>query len=167
MKRPLDLTRRAVTPRGAGDCRPWAAAANARPNPWSAATPIPVTVAPAAMRERAQTFEVGGVVRGQTSATLSSRMMAAVREVLVQPGDRVRTGQVLLRLDDRDVSAAARTPRARAPCRPNAASTPPAASGMPPMPRLALARATHGRIATLHESQVGHAPRSSTRPSRP
>jgi RND family efflux transporter MFP subunit len=114
------------------------------------AAPVEVTVVPSVVRERPQTFDVGGVVRGQTSATLSSRVMAAVREILVQPGDRVRTGQLLLRLDDRDVSAAAREAGARgvvAERTIDAARVEQDAADA----ALTLARATHRRIAALHE----------------
>jgi RND family efflux transporter MFP subunit len=149
MKRRLYLTRRAalllalaVPVAGCGGER--------AAQPREPGQPIPVTVAPAAMRERAQTFEVGGVVRGQTSATLSSRMMAAVREVLVQPGDRVRTGQVLLRLDDRDVSAAGNAAGARTVSAERSLDTARSERDAADA-ALALARATHGRIATLHD----------------
>lgn len=114
------------------------------------AAAIPVTVAPAAMRERIQTSEVGGVVHGQTSATLSSRVLATVRDILVQPGDRVKTGQVLLRLDARDVSAAAREAAARGTVAErtiDAAHVEQDAADA----ALTLARATHRRIAALHE----------------
>ena len=112
--------------------------------------PLPVTVAPSARLARAQAFEVGGVVRGRTSATLSSRMMAAVREVLVQPGDRVRAGQLLVRLDDRDVAAAGNAAGARTVSAERsldaARSERDSADAA-----LTLARATHGRISTLYE----------------
>jgi len=112
--------------------------------------PIPVTVAPSAMRARAQTFEVGGVVRGQTSATLSSRVMAAVRDVLVQPGDRVRAGQLLVRLDDRDVIAAGNAAGARtASAERSLEAARSERDGADAA--LALARATHGRITTLYD----------------
>ncbi len=112
--------------------------------------PLPVTAASSAMRDRADLFEAGGVVRGQTSATLASRVMANVREVLVEPGTRVRTGQVLVRLDDRDVSAAAREARARGLAAEraieSARSEQEAADAA-----LTLARATHGRILVLSD----------------
>lgn len=149
MRRPVYPTRRAallvVMALPAVGCGGERAAQRAEP-----ASPIPVTVATAAMRERAQAFEVGGVVRGQTSATLSSRVMAAVREVLVQPGDRVRAGQLLVRLDDRDVIAAGNAAGARTTSAERsldaARSERDAADAA-----LALARATHGRITTLYE----------------
>jgi RND family efflux transporter MFP subunit len=119
-------------------------------HPVERAAPVPVTVVPSVIRERPQTFDVAGVVRGQTSATLASRVMATVREVLVQPGDRVRTGQVLLRLDDRDVSAAARQASARGTVAERALDTARVEQDAADA-ALALARATHRRIAVLHE----------------
>ena len=111
-------------------------------------TPVPVTAAASAIRDRSDTSEAAGVIRGRTSATLASRVMANVREVLVEPGARVRTGQVLVRLDDRDVSAAAREARARSLASErgieSARSEQEAADAA-----LALARATHGRISVL------------------
>lgn len=114
------------------------------------AAPVPVTATSSAMRDRADMFEAGGVVRGQTSATLASRVMANVREVLVEPGARVRTGQVLVRLDDREVAAAAREARARGLAAQraieSARSEQEAADSA-----LTLARATHGRILALSD----------------
>lgn len=53
------------------------------------------------------TLEATGVAAPMVQATLSTRLMAAVTEVLVQEGDRVRAGQVLVRLDTRDLQARA------------------------------------------------------------
>jgi HlyD family secretion protein len=67
------------------------------------AADVPVTVAaPGAMAVRV----VGpGTVQARTSVTLSSRINATVRHVLVDVGDAVREGQLLATLDDRDLSA--------------------------------------------------------------
>ncbi|MCC7003152.1 MAG: efflux RND transporter periplasmic adaptor subunit [Gemmatimonadaceae bacterium] len=46
-----------------------------------------------------------GVATPMREATLSTKLMAAVTEVLVQEGDVVRAGQLLVRLDSRDLSA--------------------------------------------------------------
>ncbi len=62
------------------------------------------TVAVAAL-ESVLTDAAPGTVRSRTEAALSPRIQAAVREVLVDPGDAVRAGQVLVRLDPRDVVA--------------------------------------------------------------
>jgi HlyD family secretion protein len=46
-----------------------------------------------------------GTVQARTSVTLSARVSAAVRRVHVDVGDAVREGQLLVTLDDRDLSA--------------------------------------------------------------
>lgn len=53
------------------------------------------------------TIDASGVAAPMAQATLSTRLMGAVTEVLVHEGDRVRAGQVLLRLDTRDLEARA------------------------------------------------------------
>jgi len=52
-------------------------------------------------------FEAAGVAEPVQRAMLASKLMARVTEVLVQEGDRVGAGQVLARLDARDLSARA------------------------------------------------------------
>ena len=59
----------------------------------------------------ADTFEAGGVVQARTTAVLTARILAPVREVRVTAGDRVRAGQTLVVLDGRDLSARARGAR--------------------------------------------------------
>ncbi len=51
------------------------------------------------------TFEATGIAEPVERATLSTRLMGSVTEVLVQEGDRVRAGQVLARIDAREVEA--------------------------------------------------------------
>jgi multidrug efflux pump subunit AcrA (membrane-fusion protein) len=68
-------------------------------------TTMDVRVARAEIKPIARTFEAGGVVRAQTTAQLTSRVVAEVREVRVRPGDRVKQGQVVVLLDDRDLAA--------------------------------------------------------------
>jgi RND family efflux transporter MFP subunit len=110
--------------------------------------PIEVAVQVASVQNGAQPFEVGGVIRARTTATLVSRIFADVQETLVQPGDRVRAGQVLVRLDGRELQAQ----RARAEAGVAAAeqgikaamSNRDAADA-----GLALATATHKRVAEL------------------
>lgn len=113
-------------------------------------TPVAVTTAVAAMHERPDLFEAGGTVRGRTSATVASRVMAPVRAVLVRPGDRVRAGQPLVLLEDRDVVAAARQARARATAVARALDASHAEQASADA-GLMLARATHARIAALYE----------------
>jgi RND family efflux transporter MFP subunit len=101
------------------------------------------------VRQVADVFEAGGVVQAQNSATLSSRIMAPVREVKVRPGDRVRRGQALVVLDDRDLAAVARQART---ARDGAdeGTTAAAADLEGAKASLALAKASHTRIASLH-----------------
>ncbi len=53
----------------------------------------------------AATFEAAGLAEPFRRATLSTRMMGAVTAVLVQEGDRVTAGQVLARIDARELAA--------------------------------------------------------------
>ena len=77
----------------------------ARPAQEAAATPIEVRTGRADMRPVARTFTAGGVVRAQTTAQVTSRIVGEVREVRVRTGDRVRRGQIVVVLDDRDLAA--------------------------------------------------------------
>ena len=110
---------------------------------------IPVAVAAVAMADIADTFEAGGVVQARTTATIMARILAPIREVHAAPGDHVRAGQVLVVLDARDLAAQARRARAAGLSADQdviaAESERQAAEAV-----LALARATHARIAGLH-----------------
>jgi multidrug efflux pump subunit AcrA (membrane-fusion protein) len=70
-------------------------------------TPPPqeVRVATASVRSLAQTFEAGGIIQARMTAQITPRIAAELREITVQPGARVRRGQVVAVLDDRDLSA--------------------------------------------------------------
>jgi RND family efflux transporter MFP subunit len=114
-----------------------------------AADPIPVNLATVAMADAPGTFEAGGVVQARTTATLMSRILAPVSDVRAAPGDRVRAGQVLIVLDGRDLAAEARRARAGR----LSADQDLIAAGAERQAAdaaLALARATHQRIAGLH-----------------
>ncbi len=50
-------------------------------------------------------FDAAGVAEPVERATLSTKLMGSVTSVAVQEGDRVRRGQVLARIDARDVDA--------------------------------------------------------------
>jgi RND family efflux transporter MFP subunit len=112
--------------------------------------PVAVDTIAVSMHEGPELIEAGGSLRGRTSATLASRVMAPVRDVLVRPGDRVTAGQPLVILDDRDVSAASRQARAHstAAARGLDASR---AEQQAADAALALAKATHARIAALYQ----------------
>jgi multidrug efflux pump subunit AcrA (membrane-fusion protein) len=117
--------------------------------PAEATDAIAVTVATVGMADVADTFEAGGVVEARTTATLTARILAPVHDVRVSPGDRVRSGQVLIVLDGRDLAAQARRARAERVAADQdviaAESERQAADAA-----LALARTTHARIADLH-----------------
>jgi RND family efflux transporter MFP subunit len=54
-----------------------------------------------------EAFEASGIANPIQQATLSTKLMGTVNEVLVREGDAVSAGQVLVRLDARDVVAKA------------------------------------------------------------
>ena len=112
-------------------------------------TPIAVTVSTVATADVADTFEAGGVVQAQTTATIMARILAPVREVRVAPGDRVRAGQVLIVLDGRDLAAHARSARAAA-LAANQGAAAAASEQQAADASLALARATLERISALY-----------------
>ena len=74
--------------------------------------PIAVTVAPARIVDTAERLEAGGVVSAIETATIASRIVGTIAEVGVKAGDRVRAGDVLIRIDAED--AVERTHQARA-----------------------------------------------------
>jgi RND family efflux transporter MFP subunit len=76
--------------------------------------PVAVTVVSVATVDIAERLEAGGVIAAPESASVSSRMVATITAVEVKSGDRVRTGDVLIRLDAADVTAHARQARAGA-----------------------------------------------------
>ena len=68
--------------------------------------PFAVSVVEARSTEWPSIYEAPGTVRAVSTATLASKVMGYVREVNVQPGDRVRDGQLLVVIDSRDLQAA-------------------------------------------------------------
>jgi hypothetical protein len=83
--------------------------------PADAVEPVVVTVAEVAMTDVARAIDSGGVVQARTTATITARILAPVREVRVSPGDQVRKGQTPIVLDGDDLAAGAWTnPCARA-----------------------------------------------------
>jgi RND family efflux transporter MFP subunit len=67
--------------------------------------PISVTVIEVQAAAVPQRVEVTGQIRAVSQATLSSRIRAVVEEVRVREGVSVSKGQILVRLDDRDLKA--------------------------------------------------------------
>ena len=64
-----------------------------------------VTVATAVSQTVPDYTEAVGTVRSANTSMISTKVMGEVREVRVKEGDRVRAGQLLMVLDDRDVAA--------------------------------------------------------------
>lgn len=122
----------------------------ARPARQAEARTVDAVVVPVERASRPETFEAGGVVRARTTAVVTSRIMAPVEAVLVSAGDRVRAGQVLARLDGRDLGAEQRRASSG---REAAEQGSKAASAERDAARaaLALATASHTRVAALHE----------------
>ena len=111
--------------------------------------PVPVTVAPITTADLPQTFEAGGVVQARTTATLTSRILAPVREVRVAPGARVRTGDTLVVLDADALGAQARSAKSAVAAADQAAAAA-VADQRAADAGLTLARASYDRIAALH-----------------
>ena len=111
--------------------------------------PLPVTVAPVTTADLPQTFEAGGVVQARTTATLTARILAPVRDVRVAPGDRVRTGDTLVVLDADALGAQARSAKSAVAAADQAAAAA-AADQRAADAGLTLARASYDRIAALH-----------------
>jgi RND family efflux transporter MFP subunit len=64
---------------------------------------IPVQTATVSIQQWPNVYEATGTVRARTATVLSSRLMAYVREVAVQVGDRVQEGQLLITLDSQEL----------------------------------------------------------------
>ena len=116
--------------------------------PAEAAAPLIVSIAPVAMTDVAGAIDAGGVVQARTTATITSRILAPVREVRVSPGDRVREGQTLIVLDSDDLAAGARAAHSATLAAEQGAKAA-AAELLAAEAGLALARASHDRIASL------------------
>ena len=120
--------------------------------PEQSADALVVDTAAVRVAEIVDTFEAGGIVQARTTAALMARIAAPVREVRAVPGDRVRAGQVLIVLDGRDLAAQARRARAEGASADQdviAAD----AERQSAEAALALARATHARIAGLQSKR--------------
>jgi RND family efflux transporter MFP subunit len=110
---------------------------------------VPVATARAAMVDVADRLEAGGVVVARESAVVASRMVAPVVAVRVTAGDRVRAGDVLVTLDDRDVAAHARQAGAALTAAEQGLATA-QADAAAAQAEQKLAAAWHSRIAALH-----------------
>lgn len=63
--------------------------------------PAPVTISMPEARQARQQVELTGSFNARNAASLSPRLSGLVQELLVDAGDRVAVGDVLVRLDDR------------------------------------------------------------------
>jgi multidrug resistance efflux pump len=131
----------------AGCSAPPAAAA-----PAAATEPVAVAVAPVVMSDVASAIDAGGVVQARTTATLTARILAPVREVRVSPGDLVRAGQKLIVLDGDDLAAGARAARAAARAAEQGSEAAQAELAVAHA-ALILARVSRDRVARLQASQ--------------
>ena len=66
---------------------------------------VRVQVATVSSQQWPDVYEATGTVRARTATVLSSKMMAYVRQVAAQVGDRVTEGQELITLDAQDLDA--------------------------------------------------------------
>jgi RND family efflux transporter MFP subunit len=117
--------------------------------PLDSQAPVEVTVDRVAMTSMPASFEAGGVLVSRQTAVIASRVLAPIAQIPVQPGERVRRGQVLVRLESDNLTAQAAQARAglevaRANARAVTSDQAAAEAGV------ALARATHTRISRLH-----------------
>ena len=113
-----------------------------------AVAPLLVTGVPVTPSRWPDSFEATGSVRARTTVTVASRVMGYVREVRVNSGDRVASGQLLVSIDAKELDAAYR----------QAQATLAEATSMLPETAAAirsaeaqeeLARLTHGRMKDL------------------
>jgi membrane fusion protein, multidrug efflux system len=71
----------------------------------SPAPAIPVETSTVCIQQWPDLYEATGTIRARTAAVVSSKVMAYVREVAVQVGDRVQEGQNLITLESNDLDA--------------------------------------------------------------
>lgn len=66
----------------------------------------PLATAPVQFREVAQTYSAEGVVEATRQSTVSAQIAGRVKEVNFDIGDKVKKGQVILRIDEREADQA-------------------------------------------------------------
>ena len=66
---------------------------------------VRAAVGTAAIANQPFTYTAVGTVEARTSSTLSGKLMGTIRAINVKEGDRVKKGDVLVIIDDRQVSA--------------------------------------------------------------
>jgi RND family efflux transporter MFP subunit len=66
----------------------------------------PLATAPVQFREVAQTYSAEGVVEATRQSTVSAQISGRVKEINFEIGDKVKKGQVILRIDEREADQA-------------------------------------------------------------
>jgi RND family efflux transporter MFP subunit len=66
----------------------------------------PLAVARVEYREVAQTYSTEGLVEATRQSTVSAQISGRVKEILFDVGDRVKPGQLILRIDEREAAQA-------------------------------------------------------------
>jgi len=130
----------------------WGCGATSEPAGDGPAAATAVTVARAARVELPSYVEVGGIVQPRSTAFVSSRVAATVEAVYVVPGDRVTRGQMLVRLDRRELAAHAARAAAERVAATEAVQASEAAAAAAEA-ELRLAETTLTRITELHGKQ--------------
>lgn len=74
-------------------------------SPTHAGAPVKAIVAEARSGIRPLTVEVVGTVQAETASTIGAKLLGTITAVRVQEGDRVRMGDVLLTIDERQAGA--------------------------------------------------------------
>lgn len=65
-----------------------------------------LAVAPVEYREVAQTYVAEGLVQATRQSTVSAQISGRVKEILFDVGDRVKPGQLIVRIDEREAAQA-------------------------------------------------------------
>jgi RND family efflux transporter MFP subunit len=68
------------------------------------ATAEPLATVPVQYREVAQTYSAEGVVEATRQSTVSAQISGRVKEISFDVGDRVRKGQIILRIDESEAN---------------------------------------------------------------
>lgn len=73
---------------------------------YTVAVAEPLATVPVQYREVAQTYTAEGVVEAVRQSTVSAQISGRVKQVLFDVGDKVKKGQVLVRIDEREAAQA-------------------------------------------------------------
>ena len=128
----------------------WTGCGGSESHPKAASPALAVPVQTVTVRSQPwpDVYEATGTVRARTATVLSSKVMAYVRQVAFQVGDRVREGQLLVTLESQDLEANVR--RAEAAGAEVRSSIPEAESGIAgAKANLDLAESTFRRMEDL------------------